>query len=214
MEIFVNREQAKIWTSIPREKLAVIQPTLSKHYDILRAYADGEEIESRDPVDSCGWKQEKADRVFFHESLEYRVKPNDATQLSETWKPKYGEQCFYIYGSGNVIGVNFHNESIDNDHISFGNCFRTREEAEAARERVRAALKNETVYKMKTVESLDDKPLTGNEKALLRHLRDSKVVDIFNGETATTVVFDNEKNNACFAEAIECIMWSNDKGTK
>lgn len=213
--MFVNREQAKIWTSISREELSVIQPTLSNHYDILRAYADGEEIESRDPMDySCGWKREKVDRIFFHDSLKYRVKPNDAAQSSEPWKPKYGERCFYIYGSGKVIGVNFHNELIDNDHVSFGNCFHTQEEAEAALERVRAALKNETVYKIKTVESLDDKPLTGNEKALLRHLRDSKVVDIFNGETATTVVFDNEKNNAYFAEAIECIMWSNDKRVK
>lgn len=207
----MTREEAQVYAKLSREDLMKINNGYAKHYDMICAFANGEEIEAFS-VELKEWYT--VDDATFNYVSKYRVKPKDVDQSSEPWKSKYGEQYFCIYGSGKVIGVNFHDETIDNDRVSFGNCFRTREEAEAARERVRAALKGETISKMEKVESLDDKPLTGNEKALLRHLRDSKVVDIFNGETATTVVFDNEKNNACFAEAIECIMWGNDKRAK
>lgn len=200
----MTREEAQVYVKLSREDLAKINSGYAKHYDTICAFANGEEIETFS-IESNEWYA--VEDATFNYVSKYRVKSNDVEQPTGQWKPKWGEQYFCIYGSGNVIGVNFHNETIDNDHVSFGNCFRTREEAEAARERVRAALKGETISKMEKVESLDGKLLTGNEKALLRHLRDSKVVDIFNGETATTVVFDNEKNNACFAEAIECIMW-------
>lgn len=147
MEIFVNREQAKIWASIPREKLAMIQPTLSKHYDILRAYADGEEIESRDPVDSCGWKQERVDRIFFHDSLKYRVKQK-VDKPSDRWIPKEGETYFYISSCLNVIMMKHENsDGISGDLVRVHNCFQTREVAEAAAERVRLALKGDNISK-------------------------------------------------------------------
>lgn len=146
--MFVNREQAKIWTSISREELAVIQPTLSNHYDILRAYADGEEIESRDPMDySCGWKQEKVDRIFFHDSLKYRVKQK-VDKPSDRWIPKEGETYFYVSTCLNVIMTKHENsDGISGDLVRVHNCFQTREVAEAVADRVRAALKGDNISK-------------------------------------------------------------------
>ena len=70
---------------------------------------------------------------------------------------------------------------------------------------MRAALKGEAVSVLEKVESLDGKPLTDNEKTLLRHLRKIRIVNVFYGKIGTTVLLDSETNNACFAEALNCI---------
>lgn len=63
-------------------------------------------------------------------------------QPAEPWKPKEGERFFCICANGEVVSVHFHEGyEADSEHVAFGNCFRTREEAESARERVRVALK-------------------------------------------------------------------------
>lgn len=198
----MTREKARIWATIPREKLAVIEPKLYKHYDLICAFANGAEIEFKDSEDS--WVP--MEYPSFSENEEYRVKPC-TEQPAKPWKPKRGEFFFYIDITLRVdearCSCNDFRESL---MFASGNFFETRKEAEAARDRVRAVIKGEQVVsKPETVGTLDGQPLTDGEKTLLRHLRDSKVVDVFNGETATTVVFDNERNNACFAEAVEYI---------
>ena len=88
----------------------------------------------------------------FLEDFNYRVKPN--TQPAEPWKPKDGEKYYCVSGGGDVVDVDFDANNInDREYVDFGNCFRTRKEAEAGRERVRAALKGETVSKTETVEN-------------------------------------------------------------
>lgn len=55
--------------------------------------------------------------------------------------PQYGDKYFCIQSTGYVTSTDYDNHPIDNDRREFGNFFRTREEAEAALDRVRKALK-------------------------------------------------------------------------
>lgn len=138
----MTREEAQIYVKLSREDISKINKGYAKHYNVLCAYASGEEIELKD-YESGKWVVIN-NYPFFHESLEYRIKPSDS-QPAERWKPKRGD-CYYIldeYGDVNI--VNFIDSSMDASRINFGNCFQTRKEAESAMERVRAALKGETI---------------------------------------------------------------------
>lgn len=57
--------------------------------------------------------------------------------------PQRGDKYFFISSTGVIHDVNYDNISLDNCLRKFGNFFRTREEAEAASERVRKVLKGD-----------------------------------------------------------------------
>ena len=57
--------------------------------------------------------------------------------------PQDGDKYFCINSTGYVTSTDYDNHPIDNDRRELGNFFRTREEAEAALERVKKALKGE-----------------------------------------------------------------------
>lgn len=57
------------------------------------------------------------------------------------WEPSKDEKYWYVENDGEVTQSYWSNDVIDKNRHALGNCFRTREETEAARERVRAALK-------------------------------------------------------------------------
>lgn len=57
--------------------------------------------------------------------------------------PQYRDKYFCIQSTGYVTSTDYDNHPLDNDRREFGNFFRTREEAEAALERVKKALKGE-----------------------------------------------------------------------
>ena len=57
--------------------------------------------------------------------------------------PQDGDKYFCINSTGFISYTSYDNLPIDNDRREFGNFFRTRDEAEAARERVKKALKGE-----------------------------------------------------------------------
>lgn len=59
-----------------------------------------------------------------------------------TW-PKYGDKYFCIDSSGKIDVFSYDSSLFDKNRSEFGNFFRTREEAEAALERVKKALKGE-----------------------------------------------------------------------
>lgn len=55
----------------------------------------------------------------------------------KVWKPEYDEWYFYVSGYG-VIGSNvWINDYTDNGYYKIGNCFKTKEEAEFALEKVK-----------------------------------------------------------------------------
>lgn len=108
--------------------------------------------------------------VFTDRKLTEALKPVE-NQPDEPWKPKEGD-CYFSFESDGSILMNCYSK-IPNEQrrIIFGNCFKSYGEAEAARKRVKAALKGETISKKETVESLDGKPLADGEKKLIRLLR-------------------------------------------
>ena len=66
----------------------------------------------------------------------------DGKGYEKMW-PQNGDQYFYIDGTGRTNEYKYVKGCVDEAHRKFGNFFRTREEAEAALERVKKALKGE-----------------------------------------------------------------------
>ena len=66
----------------------------------------------------------------------------DGWGYEKLW-PQNGDQYFYIDGTGRTNEYEYVNGYVDEARREFGNFFRTREEAEAALERVKKALKGE-----------------------------------------------------------------------
>lgn len=64
----------------------------------------------------------------------------NGTGYEKPW-PQYGDKYFCINSTGFISYTNYDNYQIDNDRREFGNFFRTCEEAEAALERVKKALR-------------------------------------------------------------------------
>jgi len=59
----------------------------------------------------------------------------------DRWMPRNGEQYFLILGNGRVQRFQWHGTEFDLDAWKFGNCFKTRRDAERAIEAVKALLK-------------------------------------------------------------------------
>lgn len=150
----MTREQAQIYIKLSREDLKNIRKGFDKHYDILVAFANGASIQfkySKDFYEGVNNHWTESNDPEFDFDLEYRVKPSDA-QTAEQWKPKKGETYFVVDEFGEVCEIEFNNYESNDSHIEFGNYFRTRAEAEAARERVLKALRNDDyIYIVKNV---------------------------------------------------------------
>ena len=64
------------------------------------------------------------------------------TQLPR-WKPEYESYYYIINTAGEVIERIWVNTQFDKLCLEFGNCFRTKEEAEAAKDKIKNLLNNE-----------------------------------------------------------------------
>lgn len=81
----------------------------------------------------------------FHELLHVHGKDWNAEKkqlVDWKWKPKDGDTVYYFDEIGQILSDRFDDFS-NGPLLDFGNCFQTKEEAEAAAERVRKALKGE-----------------------------------------------------------------------
>ena len=58
-----------------------------------------------------------------------------AKRTKKIWKPEYGDWYWYISSDGQVDNCEWVNGPMDLGRYAMGNCFRTREEAEFAREK-------------------------------------------------------------------------------
>lgn len=82
----------------------------------------------------------------FHELLHKHGKDWDAENkilVDWKWKPERHEDYFFVYTDLSVKRTSNDVLKIDNDRILCGNCFRTREEAEAMAEKIKKLLKGE-----------------------------------------------------------------------
>jgi len=64
----------------------------------------------------------------------------------DRWMPRNGEQYFLILGNGRVQRFQWHGTEFDLDAWEFGNCFKTRQDAERAIEVVKSLLKYLRIY--------------------------------------------------------------------
>lgn len=84
----------------------------------------------------------------FHELMHKYGKDWDAEKkqvVDWKWEPKEGDDYYYIDNDGDIWSDTWDECPIDDDRYDFGNCFKTKEEAEAAAERVKKALKGEAL---------------------------------------------------------------------
>ena len=82
----------------------------------------------------------------FHELLHKHGKEWDAEKkklVEWRWKPDYHEFYYKIREDGSMSRKFWNNDKADNAFFYFGNCFRTREEAEAMAEKIKKLLKGE-----------------------------------------------------------------------
>ena len=60
-----------------------------------------------------------------------------ANKNNKVWRPYDGESYYYIYSDGEIDVLNWNNCDADKNRYSLGNCFKTREEAEFAIEKLK-----------------------------------------------------------------------------
>ena len=58
------------------------------------------------------------------------------------WKPEHTGRYYYITTKGEIMEEVWYNIDSDNSRYEFGNCFKTFEEAEAARDKIKDLLKH------------------------------------------------------------------------
>lgn len=109
--------------------------------ELIKAWADGEQIQYQSHEDL--WVDCDTMPNWDSDS-EYRIKPEELEE-DKQWKPKEGEEYYYIHldAYGRVLPRAYLWTGCDSDNRfwEFGNCFRSKEEAEAAIPRVEIALK-------------------------------------------------------------------------
>ena len=63
--------------------------------------------------------------------------------MTTRWKPKMGEDYWHVFiglAYGSTCPVMWYDDDIDKNAHAFGNCFKTREQAEAALEKIKQVL--------------------------------------------------------------------------
>ena len=64
-----------------------------------------------------------------------------STGENKVWKPKYDEKYYYIDVDGECYLVSWNDSDINNNLYTIGNCFKTKEEAEFAVEKLKVTTK-------------------------------------------------------------------------
>lgn len=74
-------------------------------------------------------------KALFDKCCERANKKEEKKSKPKVWKPECGEWYWYIGSDGQISHCEWANDRIDRGRYSMGNCFRTKEEAEFAREK-------------------------------------------------------------------------------
>lgn len=88
----------------------------------------------------------KKERKIFLEWLHKLGKDFDFKTkkvIKRRWKPKANEKYWVVIPGVDVRSFTWNGDSSDNSWFNFGNCFRTKEEAEAMAEKIKKLLKGE-----------------------------------------------------------------------
>lgn len=134
----MTREEAKTWISIPKEKIKIVAPHIYKNFDVVAAYANGAEVEY------FNGKWNLMTDPSFSENFICRVKPSEKSgeESYETWKPKLKQYYYFVTSSGYVDFTKNSEISEDFQLFTFGNFFKTYEDAKMAARMILEAIKN------------------------------------------------------------------------
>lgn len=125
-----------------------------KFTEILENLKNGEKVtrekwgEPDCTIDFIVYDQNKGNFLLFYKGNCYRFNFNDEDIVAEDWKiykeptknwePKEGEAYYLILTHGFIDYTIYDSDSrTDNERLSFGNCFKTREEAEHMLQKIR-----------------------------------------------------------------------------
>lgn len=203
------------------------------HAELIKAWADGATIQYRVNDETDCWEDCNPNPGWceFHE---YRVKPEE----NEPWKPKEGISYLFVNSCGHVDFKLWESNTLDERHYKIGNCFHLQSAAEAAAERVKAALKGEDTVEQalkdgvvvarkvevqlhkeiaalerentKPCVQLDGKPLTDGEKELIKALRLADIRSVIPFENIA--IYTNVHGELCNDEAtIAFTVWSSNE---
>jgi hypothetical protein len=114
------------------------------HAALIKAWAEGAEIQYfNEHAGDCGeWCNVINNTPLWDVTVQYRIKPEEPS--NEPWKPNRKEIYFFVNTYGATEFNSWFGIDLDNNRYEIGNCFKTRKEAEAVAERVKAALKGTT----------------------------------------------------------------------
>jgi hypothetical protein len=112
------------WTGAMKDGTSCLTFTDDGHYDMNKEHAFDLIEEVPDP--------EIAEQIA---ELEAKLADLRKQQSAEEEWPKLGEHVWFLGGCGHIYQATWANNSLDNEALSIGNVFRTREEAEAELDR-------------------------------------------------------------------------------
>ena len=136
----MTREEAKTWMTVPEHTLRIIAPCIYFNPDVVKAYADGAEVEYHD---GYMWRH-APDPSFCLPYIKWRIKPDEKLdEPYETWKPNVEQVYYYVanYGMDVWFTTNANRES-DQENFAVGNFFKSSEDAKIAANLVREAFSN------------------------------------------------------------------------
>lgn len=93
--------------------------------------------------DTEAYKQEQMNTAMgtYHTA---ELERNGWVKVEEPWKPQNGDSYYFVNEGGDVSDTNYYDTySTDRRRVRCGNCFKTEDEAQAAAERVKKALKDQ-----------------------------------------------------------------------
>ena len=98
------------------------------------------------PTDSADnyCKATDAEKSSFYSLIDYhhvRWSAEKKQLVKYRWKPEMLEAYWVVTGTGHVTVLNWEDFPTDNDHLDFGNCFKTKEEAYGMVEKIKNLLK-------------------------------------------------------------------------
>ena len=138
----------------------------------------------------------KAEFLGKLEELEKEAEAQKEQEELKPWKPKDGEEYFYIYDTLKT-GSDFNwGNSIDYKRIKAGNCFLTKERAEQVAEKMQLLLRLEQLHDMLCPDYVPDWDNPSEKKFCLAHVypEDFWFVDELHDTEYPTVYFDTEEN--------------------
>ena len=135
----MTREEAKAWMTVPEHTLRIIASCIYFNPDVVKAYADGAEVEY---YDGYMWRH-TPDPSFSLPYIKWRIKPDEKLgEPYETWKPKLYQGYYYVHISGNVLSTTNTNDESDKKNFDVGNFFKSYQDAKIAANLVREAFSN------------------------------------------------------------------------